>query len=59
MNPYSAIKGYFRFKKLWRNRYVTRYRVVNYVVCWTTLSFAYIRGYIIRAFSFKVSYKHA
>ena len=27
MNHYSVIKGCFRFKKLWRNRYITRYRV--------------------------------
>ena len=40
MNHYSVIKGYFRFKKLWRNRYITRYRVVelrylldNIVIC--------------------------
>ena len=29
MNQYSVIIGYFRFKKLWRNRYITRYRVVE------------------------------
>ena len=29
MNHYSVIKGYFRFKELWRNRYITRYRVVK------------------------------
>ena len=37
---YSVIKGYFRFKKLRRNRYITRYRVVklccmldNIIIC--------------------------
>ena len=29
MNHYSVIKGCFRFIKLWRNRYITRYRVVK------------------------------
>ena len=29
MNHYSVIIGYFRLKKLWRNRYITRYRVVE------------------------------
>ena len=29
MNHYSVINGYFRFKKLWRNRYIIRYRVVK------------------------------
>ena len=29
MNHYSVINDYFRFKKLWRNRYITRYRVVK------------------------------
>ena len=29
LNHYSVIIGYFRFKKLWRNRYITRYRVVE------------------------------
>ena len=29
MNHYSVVKGYFRFKKLWINRYITRYRVVK------------------------------
>ena len=40
MNHYSVIKGYFRFKKLLRNRYITRYRVVklrclldNIIIC--------------------------
>ena len=40
MNHYSVVKGYFRFKKLWRNRYITRYRVVelrclleNIIIC--------------------------
>ena len=31
MNRYSVTKGYFRFKKLWRNHYITRYRVVEIV----------------------------
>ena len=37
---YSVVKGYFRFKKLWRNHYITRYRVVelrfllgNIIIC--------------------------
>ena len=37
---HSVINGYFRFKKLWRNRYITRYRVVklrclleNIIIC--------------------------
>ena len=29
MNHYSVMNGYFRFKRLWRNRYITRYRVVK------------------------------
>ena len=29
MNHYSVIKGYLKFKKLWRNRYITIYRVVK------------------------------
>ena len=29
MNQYSVINGYFTFEKLWRNRYITRYRVVK------------------------------
>ena len=29
MNHYSVIKGYFGFKQLWRNRYITRYSVVK------------------------------
>ena len=40
MNRYSVIKGYVRFEKLWRNRYITRYRVVklrclldNIIIC--------------------------
>ena len=40
MNHYSVINGYFRSKKLWRNRYITRYRVVklrclleNIIIC--------------------------
>ena len=40
MNHYSVVKGYFRFKKLWRNHYITRYRVVklgslldNIIIC--------------------------
>ena len=40
MNRYSVIEGYFRSKKLWINRYITRYRVVkphclldNIIIC--------------------------
>ena len=40
MNHFSVINGYFRFKKLWRNRYITRYKVVklrclleNIIIC--------------------------
>ena len=40
MNHYSVMNGYFRFKRLWRNRYITRYRVVklrclleNIIIC--------------------------
>ena len=40
MNHYSVINGYFRFEKVWRNRYITRYRVVklrclleNIIIC--------------------------
>ena len=40
MNHYSVIIGYFRFNKLWRNHYITRYRVVelhclleNIIIC--------------------------
>ena len=29
MNHYSVINGYFIFKKLWRNRYFIRCRVVK------------------------------
>ena len=37
---HSVINCYFRFRKLWRNRYITRYRVVklrrlleNIIIC--------------------------
>ena len=40
MNYYFVIKRYFRFRKLWRSRYITRYRVVklrclldNIIIC--------------------------
>ena len=40
MNHYSVMNGYFRFKRLWRNRYITRYREVklrflleNIIIC--------------------------
>ena len=29
INHYSVMNGYFRFKRLWRNRYITRYREVK------------------------------
>ena len=29
MNHYSIMNGYFRFKRLWRNRYITRNREVK------------------------------
>ena len=40
MDHYSVVIGYFRFKRLWRNQYITRYRVVelrclleNIIIC--------------------------
>ena len=40
MNHYSLMNGYFRFKSLWRNRYITRYKVAklrclleNIIIC--------------------------
>ena len=40
MNHYSVMNGYFRFKRLWKNRYITRDRVVklrclleNIIIC--------------------------
>ena len=56
MKHYSVINSYFRFKKLWRNRYITRYRVVklrclleNIIIC--------VYKYVI--FGFEISYKDA
>ena len=46
-NHYSVIKGYFRFKKLSRNRYFTKYRVVKLLCCLLDDSiFLYINTWI-------------
>ena len=54
-NHYSVIRGYFRLKKLSRNRYFTRYRVLK-LRC--LLHYTHFLIYV-RGFNFKVSYKDA
>ena len=54
-NHYSVIRGYFRSKKLSRNRYFTRYRILKLrCLLHDTHFLIHVRG-----FNFKVSYKDA